>query len=196
MRVIGLTGPIAAGKDEAAAALKKIGALVIDADEIAHSLYQPQSSLWHELVKAFGSKILMRGGKLNRHKLGEIVFSDKEKLQQLNKLVHPLLKEQIVKILESRKLLPQSRQKTVVINAAVLKEIGLIPLVDEVWVVMASRESRIKRLFKSGLAKEEAARHVSIQASQKEYLALADRVINNDGTLKQLHAKIQAHLQV
>src|SRR3989338_4727039 len=99
MRIIGLTGPIAAGKNEVVKILKRKGALIIEVDEIAHSFYQPQSSLWHELVKAFGSKILMRGGKINRSKLGEIVFADKEKLQQLNKLVHPLLKEQIVKIL-------------------------------------------------------------------------------------------------
>ncbi|MDD4178837.1 MAG: dephospho-CoA kinase [Candidatus Margulisbacteria bacterium] len=194
MKVIGLTGPIAAGKNEAVKALKKKGALIIEVDEIAHSFYQPQSSLWHELVKAFGSKILMRGGKINRHKLGEIVFADKAKLHQLNQMVHPLLKEQIIKILDSRKTIAESRQKTIVINAAVLKEIGLIDLVDEVWVVMASAENRLKRLVKAGLTKEEAAQRIKAQLPQKEYLKMADKVINNDGTLKQLHAKVQDSL--
>jgi len=194
MKVIGLTGPIAAGKNEVVKALKRKGALIIEVDEIAHSFYQPQSSLWHELVKAFGSKILMRGGKINRHKLGEIVFADKAKLTLLNQMVHPLLKEQIIKILDSRKPIAESRQKTIVINAAVLKEIGLIDLVNEVWVIMASSENRLKRLVKAGMPKEEAAQRIKAQLSQKEYLKMADKVINNDGTIKQLHAKVQASL--
>jgi dephospho-CoA kinase len=194
MRIIGLSGPIAAGKDEAARVLKKNGALVIEVDQIAHTLYQPQSSLWHELVKAFGSKILMRGGKLNRAKLGEIVFADKNKLKQLNQLVHPLLKEEVKKIVESRKQIAERRKQTIVINAAVLKEIGLVDLVDEVWVVTASAENRLKRLVKAGLSREEAAQRIKAQLPQKDYLKIADVVIKNDGTLKQFHAKIQASL--
>lgn len=195
-KVIGLTGPIAAGKDQAAKILARRGAFIIDADQAAHRLYeQIQSPLWQELVKHFGSKILLRGGKINRKKLGEIVFSNKKELQALNAIVHPYLKEEVIRILESRQRTAESgTQELIVINAAVLAEIGLLESVDEVWAVLASKEVRLKRLIKAGLSKEAANKRINAQASQKDYLAIADLVIENNGTIKQLHAKISANL--
>ena len=102
--IIGLTGPVGAGKNAAAKILRRRGAYIIDVDQVAHTLYEPQSEVWREMVKALGSKILKRGGEINRKKLGEIVFSDKKRLQQLNSIVHPRLKDEIVKIVESRTL--------------------------------------------------------------------------------------------
>ena len=171
------------------------GAFIIDADKVAYTLYVPQSRVWGQLVKAFGSKILNRGGEINRKKLGEIVFSDKKKLQILNRIVHPYLKEEIIQVAEKQKS-REAESRRIIINAAVLKEIGLVDYVDEVWVVMASREKRLKRLVRAGLSKEEAQRRVESQASQKEYLEMADVVIKNDGTLRQLNAKVQACLQI
>jgi len=208
LKVIGLTGPVGAGKDEAAKILRRRGAFVIDADEAAHTLYGRQSPAWSQLVKTFGSRILIRGGEINRKKLAEIVFSDKRKLKELDRIVHPFLKEAIVKITGDQKAMPAGRQaerekqktgirnQIIVINAAVLKEIGLIDHVDEVWVVMAAKAARMKRLVRSGLSKEEAQKRIGSQASQKEYLKMADVVIRNDGTLKQLNAKVQACFQV
>ena len=195
-KIIGLTGPIAAGKDEVAKILKKHGAYIIDTDQSAHQLYSYQSPVWQEIVKTFGSKILMRGGKINRYKLGEIVFADRKKLKLLDKIVHPQLKEDIVKVIESCKQSAESRKQIFIINAAVLKEIGLIDKVDEVWVVIASKEKRLKRLMKAGLSKTDALKRINAQALQKDYLKLADVVIRNDGTLKQLNAKVQACLQI
>jgi dephospho-CoA kinase len=196
IRVIGLTGPAGAGKDEAAKVLKRKGAFVINADKLAHTLYVPQSPVWRELVKAFGSKILSRGGEVNRKRLGEMVFSDKRKLQQLNQVVHPRLKDVVIQTVESRQSKIDSRNGFLVINAAVLKEIGLIDVVDEVWVVMASREKRLRRLVRSGLSRRAAGFRISSQMSQKKYLAMADVVIKNEGTIKQLNAKVQACLKV
>jgi len=185
-KIIGLTGPIASGKDSVAKILQKQGAAVIDADQVAHTLYNPQTPVWREIVKAFGSKILMRGGKINRQKLAKIVFSDEKKLLQLNGIVHPRLREAII---ESCKLLVVS-SKLIVINAAVLSEIGLVDYVDEVWVVMASKEKRLKRLLKKGSSKTSAQKRISSQMPQKEYLAMADRVIRNDGSSKSLRKAI------
>jgi dephospho-CoA kinase len=193
-KVIGLTGPIGAGKNEVARTLRRRGALVIDTDEVAHSLYSTQSPVWHELVKAFGAKILKRGGMISRKKLGEIVFSDKRKLRELNRIVHPALKEAIVKMTGDQKT--GSGDRIIVINAAVLKGIGLIDQVDEIWVVMAAKATRMKRLVRAGLSKEEARKRIDSQVSQKEYLKMADVVIGNEGTLKQLNAKVQACLQL
>jgi len=193
MKVIGLTGPIGSGKDEVAKLLRRRGAIVIDADKVAHTLYSTQSQVWRELVKVFGSKILNRGGKINRKKLGDMVFSDKTQLMKLNQIIHPYLKEAIIQILESSKQKAVSG-KQIVINAAVLKEIGLVDYVDEVWVVTASKELRLKRLMRGGLSKEEALKRINSQMAQKKYLAIADVVINNSGTLKQLSAKVVGNI--
>ncbi|MFH1683874.1 MAG: dephospho-CoA kinase [Candidatus Margulisiibacteriota bacterium] len=190
-KIIGLTGPIGAGKDEVAKILRRRGAFVIDADKIAHTLYSTQSEVWQEIVRVFGSRILNRGGKVNRKKLGEIVFSDKAKLRQLNKIIHPFLKEAIIQMVEEVKVRSSELGvRSIVVNAAVLKEIGLVGYVDEVRVVMASKEKRLRRLLKSGLSKTEAEQRLRSQMSKKEYLKLADVVIDNDGTLKGLRKKV------
>lgn len=197
-KVIGLTGPIGAGKDEVAKILRRKGALIIDADKVAHTLYMTQSPVWKEIIKTFGVKVLNRGGIINRKKLAEIVFSDKALLKKLNEIVHPYLKEAIIGLCEDREQgsggpstsLGASRGQLIVINAAVLKEIGLIDYVDEVWVVMASKEKRMKRLVKAGFSKEKAKKRINAQASQKDYLKIADVVMRNDGTLAQLKNKL------
>lgn len=187
--IIGLTGPIAAGKNAVAKVLRRRGAVVIDVDLIAHQLYSTQSPIWQELVKTFGSKILNRGGQINRQKLGEIVFVDKRQLQLLNSIVHPRLREEI-----DHRLQTEDRRPLVVINAAVLKEIGLIELVDKVWVVTAPQEVRFKRLIKAGYSKKEARQRMKLQLPSTEYLEMADVIIKNNGTLKQLNGKVQASL--
>lgn len=172
LRIIGLTGPIASGKDEAAKILKKRGAVIIDADRLAHALYSPE---------------------IDRKKLARIVFSDKKKLRELNRIIHPHLKKAV--ILAIRHATRDTRQATVVVNAAVLKEIGLIPYVDEVWVVTASREKRLKRLLKKGIALADAKKRMNSQLSLADYIKIADIVIKNEGTIKQLRAKVQAHIK-
>lgn len=176
-KIIGLTGPIGAGKNEVAKILRRRGAHIIDADEIGHNLFTPQSDVWCKIVEAFGSKVLNRGGAINRHKLGKIVFSDPKKLEILNSITHPKIKEIIKSEIEDKK-------GTVVINAA-LPEL-FEGLVDQTIVVVASKEKRIKRLLKQGLSKSDAEKRIKSQMPQKEYLKLADAVVKNDGTKKQL----------
>lgn len=190
-KIIGLTGPIASGKDEVAKILRRRGAFVINADKVAHTLYSTQSEVWQEIVRVFGSRILNRGGKVNRKKLGEIVFSDKKQLLKLNKIIHPYLKEAIMQMVEEVKVRSSELGvRSIVINAAVLKEIGLMDYVDEIWVVMAARDKRRKRLLKSGLSKSEAEKRLRAQMSKKDYLKLADVVIDNNGTLSGLKKKV------
>jgi len=189
-KIIGLTGPIAAGKDQVARRLKRLGAVVINVDQLAHTLYKAQSPVWMGLFREFGSKILRRGGEINRKKLADIVFSDENELKRLNSIIHPALKEAVIK--EIRAKSAEHSAQMIVINAAVLKEIGLIDIVDEVWVVLASKENRLKRLVGNGLTKEQAAKRINSQLSQGDYLKMADVVIRNDGTLKELNEKVRA----
>jgi len=188
--IIGITGPMGAGKDTVAKILQKKGAEIIDVDKLAHTLYPAQSLLWQKIVKAFGSKILSRGGEINRKKLGVIVFGDHRQLKVLNRIVHPELKKEIIREVEIRKFenvgtgLVPVREKLIVINAALLKEIGLIDLVDEVWVVMASQAVRLKRLIQKGMDRKTALQRMKMQMGQKENLKMADKVINNNGKIR------------
>lgn len=161
--IIGVTGPIGSGKDEVCKILKKYGAKIIDADKIGH-------------------KIL--GLDIDRKKLGDEVFSDKKKLKKLNAVLHPRIKKEIIDII-------RKGQGIWVINAALLKEIGLIELCDEVLVVMASKDDRMKWLLKTRIYdKKKIGNIMKNQMSQKEYLKIADKVIWNKGSIKDLIKEI------
>lgn len=186
MRIIGLTGPIGAGKSEVAKILKRHKAHVIEADEIGHQLLAPQSEAWCKIVEAFGSRVLNRGGVVNRHKLGETVFKDREKLKKLNAIMHPGIRAAIGKEINAKK--EEGGGKLLVVNAALPHLFS--GLVDETWVLIASKEERLKRLLKQGLSRAEAESRMAAQMPQKEYLGMAGRVIKNEGTLKQLKLEI------
>lgn len=183
MRIIGLTGPNGAGKSEAAKILARRGACIIDADQLAHTLYRCKSPLWKKIVKVFGTEILIRGGEIDRKKVGAIVFSDHQKLKKLNQLIHPILKLKIKSLVVAKRVVSC---KLIVINAAVLKEIGLVGLCDEVWLVWASKERRKKR----------AGRLIKFQMNKKEYLKFADVMIENNGTKESLKKKVLARVQI
>lgn len=187
-RIIGLTGPIASGKDTVCKFIRKRKAYIIDADKIGHEVLAPQSPEWHKVLKLFGSKVLMRGGRVNRRKLGGIVFSNPNLLKKLDSIMHPAMVKRIKE--ELRKLKVESC-KLIVVNAAVLKEMGLVPFVDEVWVVLAPKERRIKWLMRQkGFTREQAAARIRAQASDKDYIKIADKVIRNTGTIKELKEKV------
>ena len=190
-KIIGLTGPIASGKNCVAGVLRRRGAYVIDADEIGHSLLTSQSDIWKDLVRTFGSKILMSGGKVNRKKLSQIVFSDPKLLKKLNSIMHPRMREEIRKVVRGQLSGVSKTKKMIVINAAVLKEMGLIPLVDEVWVVIASKKKRLGRLLKQGLSKEDALKRIKAQMADGSYRKMADKVIENNGTIKRLALQVR-----
>jgi len=183
--VIGLTGPIASGKSEVAKMLGRYGALVIDADEIGHQIMLPQKKVWHEIVKAFGVKVLNRGGKINRKKLAKIVFSDRSTLKKLNRIMHPEMKSVI------NGMARQSNRKLVIVNAAVLVEMGLLPLVEKVIVVLASEKVRIRRLMRAGIPRADAIARIRSQAGASGYRKIADIVVMNDGSIGELRKKVK-----
>ncbi|MCX5726667.1 MAG: dephospho-CoA kinase [Candidatus Saganbacteria bacterium] len=196
VKIIGLTGPIASGKDTVCKFIRKRKAYIIDADKIGHEVLAPQSPEWHKVLKLFGSKVLMRGGRVNRRKLGGIVFSNPNLLKKLDSIMHPAMVKRIKEELRKQSTehtVPAGRQgaQVFVINAAVLKGMGLIPLVDEVWVVLAPKERRIKWLMRQkGFTREQAAARIRAQVSDKDYIKIADKVIRNTGTIKELKEKV------
>jgi len=185
---IGLTGGIASGKSAVADVLKKENIPVIDADEVSRAVMRPGSSLFHDIVQAFGHEVLNQDGDLDRAALGEKVFSNPQALERLNALTHPVIwaemQRQVHELEKSHPL--------VVVMVPLLLENGRQDWVDEVWLVMLPRDVQKARLMaRNQLTEEQAEARISAQMPLEQKLALADRVIDNSGTLEQLHQSLR-----
>ena len=183
--ILGLTGGVASGKTTVAAMLKSLGARIIDADAISHSLLKPDMEVYCQVVKIFGKGIIKKDRTLSRKKLGRIVFNDKASRKKLNRIMHP----EIIRII--RKKLQAVRKGAVVLEAPLLIEAGLTGLVDKLIVVNVSLAKQIKRIQqKTSLAKEEALKRIRSQMSLEKKVRLADFIIDNNGTRKQTKKQV------
>jgi dephospho-CoA kinase len=180
---VGLTGGIASGKSTVARMLVEKGALLIDFDELAHAVEEPEGAVWREIVLHFGPDVLCADGKIDRRKLGECVFADREKLDLLNSLVHPAVFEQWRRrIKEIRKMQPEA---IVLSDIPLLIEAGMKPMVDLVLLVYLPPEEQIVRLMtRNGHSRKEAASRLASQMPIGDKLPCADLVIRNDGSLE------------
>ena len=190
MRVIGLTGGIAAGKSTVSEILSKLGAEIIDADKIGHQIYLPNTEAWKDIIAAFGEDILLPDKTVNRPKLGSIVFNDKAALKKLNQIVHPRMYKKFEEEIEIRR--KKNKNKGVVaLDAAILIEADWLPLVDQVWVVAADQDAVIDRLCsRNGFTKERARARISSQLSDEERRRYAHVVIENNGTLEEVEQRV------
>jgi dephospho-CoA kinase len=183
MVLIGLTGGVASGKSTVSQVLKEEGAYVIDADRIARDLVTPDSPVSRELVQVFGKEILCQDGSIDRKRLAARVFSDPEERRLLNRILHPKIKEAVCyRIREVARTDPAA---IVIVDAALLIDVGWHREVDKVIVVTSSTEQQIERMEKrDGLATAEARRILAAQMTQEERLKVADFVIPNEGSLE------------
>ncbi len=184
--VIGLTGNIACGKSLVLSTLAELGAETYDADRVAHAVMRHGARAWQGIVDRFGEAVVGEDGEIDRRKLGGIVFSDPQALDDLDHIVHPAVVDAI------RASVRQSTNDVVVIDAIKLFEAGLAADCDEVWVVNCTREQQIERLMqRNGLTREDAITRIEAQPPQSEKLARADRVVDNTGsaeaTVEQVH---------
>ena len=188
-RVIGLTGGIGSGKSTVSQLLAELGAVILDADKVGHEVFRPGTDAWREVVAEFGKKILTPGGEVDRKKLGEIVFSHPGSLERLNRIMHPRMYALMKDKIEQYR---QQGVKVVVLEAAILIEANWMSLVDEVWVTTAPESIVLERLEKHrSLKKEQTLARIHSQLSADERLKHADVIINNDGDLDQLRAKVK-----
>ncbi len=180
MRVIGLTGGIASGKSLVSRFLRELGAIIIDADQVARDIVRPGSPAWRQIVQEFGETVCKPDGSLDRRVLGRIVFHDTDKLDKLNRITHPYIISEIKRLLDGYRKNPPGA--VVVLDAPLLLEVGLEKVVDEVWVVYVDYQTQLERLMKrDGFNSEEAARRISSQIPLEEKVKLADHVIDNRG---------------
>ncbi|HQO38088.1 MAG TPA: dephospho-CoA kinase [Candidatus Omnitrophota bacterium] len=184
--VIGLTGGLGTGKTTVAGMLQGFGARVIDADAVGHELLAPGTRVHAALVRRFGTRIVCRrSGAIDREALGRIVFSDDAQLKSLNNIMHPA----ILKIVKHR--IAAVKKGVVVVDAPLLVETGFHRHVDRLVVVTASRNHQIKRVQSSRrLSKAAAFRRIHSQIPLQDKVRMADFVIDNNGTRKDLRKAV------
>jgi dephospho-CoA kinase len=180
--LVGLTGGIASGKSTVSGMLAERGATIVDADHIAREVVMPGEPAWCKIRDHFGPGVLFADGSIDRQALGGIVFGDPAKLALLNEFTHPPILERIASKLEA--LAPEHR--VVVLDAALLVEIGLLRGVDVVVVVDSPVEIQLERLAGKGLERTQAEARIAAQLPPERRRTHADVVIHNDGTLEEL----------
>lgn len=187
--VIGLTGGIASGKSTVSAKLKELGAAVIDVDIVAREVVSKGEIAYNRIVQCFGEGILLPSGQINRKRLGGIVFSDKEKLALLNSITHP---EIISKVKDRIHQLKAEGSKVIVVDAAILIEMGLHKYVDSVWVVSVDRETQIKRLIeRDRFDYKESENRVNSQFSNEIRRKYADVIIDNNKSVEEVGKRLE-----
>lgn len=183
---VGLTGGVASGKSAVAAQLAKLGAVVIDADKLAREVVAPGTDGLAQIRQAFGQAVLTPDGSLDRAALGALVFSDEAQRLTLNAIVHPLVRA------EANRLRAAAANEAVVVeDIPLLVESGQADRFDQVLVVQAPPEARIRRMVEDrGWSVAEAKSRMAAQASDADRAAIADHLLMNDGTLEQLQAQV------
>ena len=193
MYIIGVTGGIACGKSTVSNELSKYGAKIINADKMAHWQLSPGGEIYKAYIDHFGSDILNEEGLIDRQKVAAIVFNDKEQLNWINEMAHPIL----LKHVRQRLVQYQNAGVTLVIlDVPLLYEAGWDRECDEVWVVHLKHGRQVNRLMeRNNLTLEEAESRIKAQLSGKTRRKLADVVIDNNGfkssTQKQIRRLIR-----
>lgn len=189
MKVIGLTGGIGSGKSTVSQFLAELGAVVLNADEVGHEAFRPDTETWRQVVAAFGRQIVTPDGNIDRKKLGNIVFGNPESLSRLNQIMHPQMYDMIKAQLKEYR---QQGTRVVVLEAPLLLEAGWTPLVDEVWATTASEATVLKQLEeRSGMSQAESLTRIRSQLPAAERVRHADVVINTDCDLDELKSKVK-----
>jgi dephospho-CoA kinase len=186
MLKIGLTGGIASGKSAVASRLRERGAVLVDADALAREVVEPGTEGLQRIVAEFGSEVLGADGRLNRPKLGALVFGDPARLAVLNGIVHPLVRSRAAAIVAAA-----AEDAVVVQDIPLLVETGQGAAFHLVLVVDAPDDQRVQRMLEHrGMTNEAARSRMAAQASREERLAAADVVLDNSGTMTQLQKQV------
>jgi dephospho-CoA kinase len=185
---IGLTGGIGSGKSTIAAMLREMGVPVIEADDLAHEVTQRGEAAYDEIVNSFGKEILQENGEIDRPRLAEAVFGSKEKLDRLNRIVHPRVLERAEKWLGERR---REGAAIAVVEAPLLMEAGFHRRFDRLVVVWCRREQQEERLGSRGMEQEDAERRMAAQMPVEAKKRLANDLIDNSGTLEETRRQVE-----
>ncbi len=192
MKIVGLTGGISSGKSTVSSYLKQLKIPVIDADEVARKVVEPNSQGAIEIRKTFGNDVFEEDGSLNRQKLGELVFSNAENRQKLDELLQPLIK---IMILDEIEVHRQNGENMIVLDLPLLFEKHYEELCEEIIVVYVPEELQLERLMKRNqYTKQEALSRIDSQLSIEEKRKRATVLLDNQGTIQQLYHQVEQWL--
>ena len=187
---VGLTGGIGSGKSTASQHFNSLGAYVINADEEAKNLISTNETVQNELIAEFGTDIIDGTENVNKKKLARIAFQDQDHQQRLNSVVHPYIYNLIDK--EFNQVLNVGKHDIFIVDGALIFESGYDVHLDYVIVVTAQLKNRMERaLGRETLSREEILKRIEFQWPEKEKVNLADFVVHNDDTEKELHKNIE-----
>jgi dephospho-CoA kinase len=187
MLLVGLTGGLGAGKSTVAHLLAERGAVVVDADELAHRALEPGTPGFEQVCDLFGRDILDRRGRIDRRELAERVFADEEKRRALESITHPEVFRLLAETVEAHR----GTDAVVVFDAPLIIETGFHEVVDVLVVVTAPQEAQIERAVRDrGMSEEEARARIEAQVDEARRRELADVVVRNDGHLEQLRSRV------
>jgi dephospho-CoA kinase len=190
MLLVGLTGGIGSGKSEVSKRLAALGAVIVDADKVAHEVVRPGTPGLQRVVDEFGPEVLLADGSLDREGLGRIVFGDPKKLARLNGIVHPLVGERIAELMADVER--EHPDAVVVYDVPLLVENGLQDRYEVIVVVATAPGTQLRRLVEQrGMTEADAKARIAAQAPLDAKLAVADHVIDNDGDLAALDAQVE-----
>ena len=188
---VGLTGGIGTGKSTASNFFKEIGAFVFDADNEAKNLLSSNDVVQHELISEFGTDIINPSGEIDKKKLARVAFQDVDHQRRLNSVVHPYIYDLIDNSYD--KVLSDGKHNVFIIDAAMIYESGYDIHLDYVIVITAQLKNRMERtLARNTLTREEILKRMEFQWTEEEKVNMADFVIHNDGTEKELNNNIKS----
>ena len=189
MKRIGLTGGIASGKSAVAGMLRELGFHVLDADRLAHTLSEPGQAAYDEIVREFGDGVVGTDGRIDRVKLGTMVFADQGKLKKLNAILHPRVETEMARQFEEWE--KSGIQDAAFVEAALLVEAGYQKRLDGLVVAWCRPEQQVERLRSRGMSDEEARRRIAAQMPAEEKLKYATEKIDCSGSLEETREQVK-----
>ena len=191
-RIIGITGGIASGKSTVTEFLRQQGYQVIDADQVVHELQEPGERLYQALLSTFGSSIIQEDGRLDRPKLGAMIFGNPELLEQSSQIQNQIIREELA----GRRDLLAGKEDIFFMDLPLLFELGYESWFDQVWLVDVTEETQLSRLMtRNALSQEEAEKRIAAQLSLQEKRNRADVLIDNNGLLELTQEQLREALQ-
>ena len=192
VRIIGITGGIASGKSTVTEFLRQQGYQVIDADQVVHELQEPGGRLYQALLSTFGPAILQEDGRLDRPKLGAMIFGNPELLAQSSHIQNQIIREELA----GRRDLLAETEDIFFMDLPLLFELQYEDWFDQIWLVDVTEKTQLSRLMtRNALSQEEAEKRIAAQLSLQEKRKRSDVLIDNNGSLEETRQQLRDALQ-